>query len=193
MNKKILVGTIASTIILGGALGAGAMTDNFRTVGINTEQTAASNTSTESKVMTMEEAKKLALAEYNGVIESIELDKEWRKDIYEIEIKDGVMEYDIDLDAETGEFLKVKEEKDDDGDDDRSEDATNVKEEDLITEEKAIEIATKEVPGTVNKVERDHDDNRVEYDIEVQTDKGETDIEIDAETGEILSIDHDRD
>lgn len=194
MNKKILVGTIASTIILGGALGAGAMTDNFRTVGINTEETGASKTAGESKVMSMKEAKDLALAEYDGVVESIELDKEWRKDIYEIEMKDGETEYDIDLDAVTGEFVKVKEEKDDDDDDDddRAGDGQNVKEEDLITEEEAIDIATKEVPGTVSKVERDHEDNRVEYDIEIQTDKGEADIEINAETGEIISVEQDQ-
>ena len=196
MNKKIITGTIASAVILGGAIGAGAMTDNFRTVGIQTEDNNKS--SQDTKLLSMEEAKKIALAEYDGVVESFESDKDWGKHIYEIEIDNGAIEYELDMDAVTGEILKVEEDHDDDDDrEDSNQTSSNkgseTENKNLISEEEAIKIATDKVAGTVNKIERDKDDGRVEYEIEIRTDTGEADIEIDAETGEILSVDYDRD
>lgn len=197
MNKKIITGTIASAVILGGAIGAGAMTDSFRTVGIQTE--GSNYSAQDTKLLSMEEAKEIALAEYEGVIESFESDKDWGKHIYEIEIDNGEIEYDLDMDAKTGEILKAEEDRDNDDDDrdDSNQSSANsdsaAENKNLISEEEAITIATEKVAGTVKEIERDEDDGRVEYEIEIRTDDGDADIEIDAETGEILSVDYDRD
>lgn len=58
-----------------------------------------------------------------------------------------------------------------------------------ITEEEAIEIALKEVPGKVTDVAIEKKFGRVAYVIEIDADDGpETDVIIDIETGEILGV-----
>ncbi|WP_227396018.1 PepSY domain-containing protein [Jeotgalibacillus aurantiacus] len=212
MNKKVIIGTVASTVILGGALGAGAMTDQFRTVGIVNPEPA-----NESDLISVDEAKEKALAEYEGVVESVELEKQFRGYLYEIDIDNGEIDYDLDMDASTGEILKAKEERDDD-DDDRDDDnsqntdqaddnssdddnrtasatasngtSANTNEE-YITQEEAVSIAMAEVSGTLESVEFDDDDGRMIYEIEINTGNGDdddADFEIDAVTGEILEM-----
>ena len=51
---------------------------------------------------------------YNGKVTEIELDREWNREVYEVEIRtaDGY-EWDIEADAATGEILEEKRERDD--------------------------------------------------------------------------------
>ncbi|TFD94411.1 PepSY domain-containing protein [Jeotgalibacillus sp. R-1-5s-1] len=210
MNKKVIIGTVASAVILGGALGAGAMTDQFRTVGIVNPEPAE-----QSDLISVDEAKEKALAEYEGVVESVELEKQFRGYIYEIDIDNGEIDYDLDMDASTGEILKAKEERDDDGDDDDRDDdnsqnnqtnntsgddngtasataSNGTSAEEYITQEEAVSIAMAEVSGTLESVEFDDDDGRMIYEIEINTGNGDDDdaeFEIDAVTGEILEMD----
>lgn len=62
---------------------------------------------------------------------------------------------------------------------------------DLITEEKAIEIAEKAVNGTVMEIELDEDDTQYVYELELETSNGEAEVEIDAATGEVIETDVD--
>ena len=64
---------------------------------------------------------------------------------------------------------------------------------DLITREDAIKIAEKAVNGKAYSFEKDEDDGRIEYEIELITDSGEVEIEMNARSGEIIEIDHDDD
>lgn len=58
----------------------------------------------------------------------------------------------------------------------------------------AIEIALKEVPGTVQETELEKEDGKQVYEIEILTADGqEMEVEIDAETGAILEIEADGD
>ncbi|MCM3452666.1 PepSY domain-containing protein [Heyndrickxia oleronia] len=59
-----------------------------------------------------------------------------------------------------------------------------------ITAEQAISIAKKEIDGTVTKVEKDEDDGIIKYEVELQSNQGEVDIDIDANTGKIIEIDY---
>lgn len=69
------------------------------------------------------------------------------------------------------------------------------KTENTITMEKAEEIAVKEAGGTVEKVEYDKDNGRQNYEVELRGQDGDddTDVKIDALTGEVITIDRDDD
>ncbi|MEL7525452.1 MAG: PepSY domain-containing protein [Pseudomonadota bacterium] len=59
---------------------------------------------------------------------------------------------------------------------------------------KAIEIALKEVPGTVQESELEKEDGKQVYEIEILTADGqEMEVEIDAATGAVLEIEADGD
>ena len=53
----------------------------------------------------------------------------------------------------------------------------------LMTEQEAKDIALKEVNGTIIEAEYDHDDNRPHYEFEIQSNKEEVNVEVDAKTG----------
>lgn len=191
--KKVVVGTVASAVILGGAIGAGAMTDGFKTFGsVNPAP------SEPSELISVEEAKEKALAEYDGVVESIELEKKRDGYVYDIDVDNGDMDYDLDMDASNGEILRVEEERDDDDDSDDNVISTNSDgtagstSEDYISQEEAVEIALAEVEGTLESVELDDDDGRAVYEVEINTGSGDdAEFDIDAVTGEILEMDMD--
>ncbi|MFS0639102.1 PepSY domain-containing protein [Mesobacillus foraminis] len=81
--------------------------------------------------------------------------------------------------------------------DDRAENTAPAakKTENTISMEKAEEIAVKEAGGIVEKVEYDKDDSRENYEVELRSEDGndDTDVKIDAVTGEVISIDRDDD
>jgi uncharacterized membrane protein YkoI len=60
-----------------------------------------------------------------------------------------------------------------------------------ISIEEATKIATAKVMGKVTKVEKEMEQGRLEYKFEIQTSNGESDVRVDAETGEITRIKHD--
>ncbi|RCW77193.1 PepSY domain-containing protein [Saliterribacillus persicus] len=169
-----------------------------------------------SAYLSEKEAKTKAQEQFAGDVVEIELDEENNRKVYEIEIHGETHEYELKLDAESGEILKLEEkphtntvkeknskttekptsssetneankpstEKRDDTDDQGKTIDINT----LISKEKAKEIALKEADGTITDIELDEDDGRMLYEIEMDTDTNEVDIEIDAYTGEILSI-----
>ena len=53
----------------------------------------------------------------------------------------------------------------------------------LITAQEAKDIALKEVNGTITESDYDRDDKRPHYEFEIQSNKEEVNIEVDAETG----------
>jgi uncharacterized membrane protein YkoI len=66
------------------------------------------NQSTEKAIISLEEAKKIALGAFSGEIEDIELDKEDGRLIYEVEIERGDKEAKIEIDAYTGEVIIIE-------------------------------------------------------------------------------------
>jgi len=197
MKKNVLIIGVTGVVLLGGALGVGAFSDGT--------QEKASN------LISTKKAEEIAVTEVEGTVESVELEKDDGKLKYEVDLHDqnGNDDIDVDIDASSGEVIKVDRD-DDDGDDDKKvqtetvsaqstqngkdDDAgnsvTNVNEQGAnaqatklrITKDEAIAIATKETPGKV--VEVDYDDG--EYDIEIRTETHEIEYEIDARTGRIV-------
>ncbi|MFJ7825994.1 PepSY domain-containing protein [Psychrobacillus sp. NPDC096623] len=174
--KKLLIGSLATVLVISGGIGINALA-NDDNVNLSKTQSA--------KLIGIEKAKEIALKEVKGTLESVELEKNNGKTFYEVDI-DGEKskEYEVRVDAFNAKVLNVREENDDQNDDeDYDKVASNTK---LITEAKAIEIAQKQVKGTVLEIELDSDDGRYEYEIELSTDKGKAEFNIDASTGKIL-------
>lgn len=201
MNKK-LIGTLAGVVILGGVFGANAVADQFKTVGIPEEnfevaerttdddrtETAQSNpagSQSEETLLSLEEAKEKALTAFGGVVESIELERENGKMVYDIDIDNGREDVDLDMDAVTGEVLRSKTDWDDD---DRN---VYRNSDDLLTQQEALDIATAEFNGKLKEIELDDDNGRMIYEIELKNGDQEAEFDIDAETGDILEMELD--
>ncbi|WP_026583904.1 PepSY domain-containing protein [Bacillus sp. J33] len=173
MNKKLLVLSLSGAILLGGAAAAGADSIDDR---INSSKK-------QEELISLEEAKKIALSKADGQVESIEMERDNGQKYYDIDIEAGDLKYDIHVEAITGKVLSF--EKDWDGND------KGIIKDKIISEQKAIETAEKEVNGTVKEIEREEDDGKVIYEIELNTNKGEADVNIEASTGKVLSVEYD--
>ncbi|MEH7123603.1 PepSY domain-containing protein [Bacillus sp. JJ1773] len=184
MKKKFMIGVVSAAVILGGAVAAGAAKN---------DNPKAEMQNTNEKIITHEEAIKIALTKAEGYVESVELENKSGKRYFEVEIENKDKEFEIRIDAITGDVLSVKEDLDDDDDD--FEKTAKSTSNNFISIQKAIEIAEKEVNGKVIEINRDEDDNQLIYEVELKTSKGEAEVEIDAVTGKVLDveIDHDRD
>lgn len=106
------------------------------------------------------------------------------------EIKEG---QEVELETEHGQtFYKV--ESDDDDDDDSSKTSpsqpTNTS---ALSVEEASKIATNEVNGKITDIEKEMEHGRLEYKFEIQSDRGEADVRVDAETGKITRVKFDDD
>lgn len=135
-----------------------------------------------------DEAEAIALEETGGgIVQQLERDQDDGVELYEVEIEKEGHEYELDIAADSGKVIRAENERSDDDDDER----TNLPK-GTISSDKAIEIALKEVKGTVTEVELDEDDGQYVYEIEVKTNKdGETKIDVNALDGKILKVEID--
>lgn len=166
-----------------------------------------------------EDIRALVSEQYPGTITEVDIDKGFNKVVYEVEVESDGKEFEIKLDGNTGEVLKLEEKevrnknnsseltikekekqddktKDDNADDKKKEDVKADKSKDkkkvAISYEEAKKIALAEFDGTIKELELDEDDDRLIYEVEVKSKNGEAEMEIDAYTGEIISISIDR-
>ena len=172
-----------------------------------TEQ--ASSTEQETTMITAEDAKTIALQHADLVEEEVtfskcELDEDFDGPNYDVEFHtEDHLEYDYEIDAFTGEILGY----DWDGDDtlfaEGMEEATSdaASNEDIannshnptntiISEEDARKIALEQVSGAtdehIREFDRDYDDGRLKYEIEIFFEDKEYTFDIDARDGAIL-------
>ena len=82
----------------------------------DTNNQTANNQSTNNQttIISNEEAQKIAMDRVgnNGYLVKCELDSDDNRQVYEIEIKNGTIEYNIDVDAVSGEIVKYEEDQD---------------------------------------------------------------------------------
>ena len=185
MKKKFIIGAISAAVILGGAVAAGAAKNDYPKAELQ---------NTNQKMITHDEAIKIALTKAEGNVESVELETKYGKSYFEVDIENGHKDAEVRIDALTGDVLSVKEDLDDDDyDDDKFEKTAKSNQKGYISFQKAIEIAEKEVNGKVTDIDRDEDDDQLIYEVEVRTSKGEAEVEIDAVSGKVLNVDFDGD
>lgn len=203
MKKKLLIvsGVLAITIALG--------------VGI-----FQSNASEASPKLNHEEISQLISSQYPGTITELELEKDDNRAVYEVEIVNDGVEYELKVDGNSGEILKLKEkriaqkelakndnqekisvkeqnEKEEKVTESKNDLKTKVeskeakKQNTVIDKDEALEIALAEFPGEVDSIELDEEDGRLIYEIEIESGDEEAEFEIDAMTGEIIVIEID--
>lgn len=81
----------------------------------NEEETGKSTDLTNNSTnITEKQAIEIAQAKAKGTLTDLELDEDDNRLLYEIEIRNGKMEYDFEIDAKTGDIIKYEEDLDDD-------------------------------------------------------------------------------
>lgn len=94
----------------------------------------------------------------------------------------------IELETEHGQtFYKIE------SDDDSSNSTVSQSNTSALSVEEAAKIATNEVSGTITEVETEMEHGRLEFKFEIQSDQGEVDVRVDAETGKITRVKFDDD
>ena len=153
------------------------------------------NGTKKDNLLTNEEIIEKALTIVDGTVTEVELERTLTRTIYEVEINKDGFEYDLDMDAVTGKVLKNDKSADDKDDkEDLDDNSTKIDSSKVaITREAAIKTALIEATGTVTDVEIERDDSQTFYKIEVEDGAKEVEVKVDANTGEVLSVDEDDD
>ncbi|MFX3649000.1 MAG: PepSY domain-containing protein [Paenibacillus sp.] len=205
MNKhKLWIGSLSAAVLLGGSAVAASGNVNgqsVQTTPSSTTQSVTQNQNSTGKMLNASQAKALALKAADGKVDDVDLERRNGQTFYEVEIdRKGKNDVVVRLDAYTGKILAVVDDEDYDDDDDYEGAVTgntsnnSVSKQVKLTASQASNIALKQVTGgKVTKVELDHDDGRYVYEIELRTAQGEADVDIDANTGKVLSFDQDFD
>lgn len=122
-------------------------------------------------------------------LKSIELNREGKHYLYEIEGFDSNNEYSVNINAETGQIGHVHSEKLDH--DDRNQKALDFK--GTISRDDASRIAEEHVKGTSEewKLEQDEDTGKTYWEVKVKNGHQETEVKINAHTKEVISTEHD--
>lgn len=113
--------------------------------------------------------------------------------VYEVKFDAAEVEYDYEIDAESGRIISTDVERwDDDDRDDRNRTANaNV----AVSRDEAVKTALGKVSGATEKdvrIELDYDDGRYKYEGDIIYNGIEYDFEIDADSGRILEWEEDR-
>lgn len=171
MKKKWIIGSVVGALVLGlgGTYGVSAVTgnDNWK----------------ESEVkITQKEAEEAAGQEVDGLsIGKVEKDEEDGVFLYEIEGQsDKEKTVEIDVDANTGEILKVERGNDD---------SDNQSVEDMkVSEEDAEKAAKEKASGEVTEMEIDDG----HYDFEFKDGAIEYEVTVDGQTGEVIEFEKEK-
>lgn len=171
-NKKSITKlALIGALILGG-------------VSLTTKSYASSIQTNQSQIITLEEANKIALKQTkDGKILKSELDHNHGRTIYEIEILENNIKKEIDIDAVSGQILKI----DNDDSPSHSHMQTPVEAKISIDEAKAIALKNSS-NGTLKSIELDSKRGLPFYEVEILENNIEKEIRIDATNGNIIKF-----
>ncbi|BFI97825.1 MULTISPECIES: PepSY domain-containing protein [Priestia] len=176
---KVITTVLASAVLVGG-LGASAyaMTDQSK-----------SNAKKQTTTIEEAKAKDIALQKTDGGdITNIQLAVDDGVKQYEVDITKGNKEYDVDIDSSSGKIIEFDEDPKDD--DEKEENLQNASP--AISLDQAIKTALKSAKGTVNETDLDQENNRLVYEIEIDTaDQREATVSVDAKNGDVISVEID--
>lgn len=188
MKKFVYIPIVAGALALGGVAWANG-DDNPKGTD-STATGAVAPTAASEEMLSFEEASAKALAIANGAITDIELDRDSRTPHYEIDIDHEGYEYDVKVDAVTGDVLEEKREKEDRDDKDGNKQAAS---EEYITSDEAVKAAQAVAEGTVDEVEFDQENGSAYYEVKIENGGTEHEVYVDALDGEILKQEQDDD
>lgn len=205
MNKhKLWIGSLSAAVLLGGSAALASGSVNGQSVQPTQTSTTQSVTQTQNHtgtLLTVAQAKEAALKATDGKVDDVDLERRNGQTFYEVEIdKKGSNDVVVRLDAYTGKILAVVDDEDHEDDDDYNGTVAGTSSNQAaskqvkLTEAQASNIALKQVTGgKVTEIELDHDNGRYVYEVELRTANGEADVDVDANTGKVLSFDQDFD
>ncbi|HSP22754.1 MAG TPA: PepSY domain-containing protein [Planococcus sp. (in: firmicutes)] len=204
MRKLIYIPAAAGILALGGI--AWANTDanpaesNVQAESDQDIKADATQSTNQPKFLTFDEASEKALQEVDGKITDIELERDGRVPRFEVDIDKDGYEYDLKLDAVTGEILEQKREKDDTDDDEDDNFTSSEKSSSAtasangyISKDEAVAAAKTVASGTVEDLELDNDDGVAYYEIELKDGRTEYEVHVNAKDGSILKHETDKD
>ena len=193
MNNKTWIAVIVGAVVIS-------------VTGLGVQHITASS---DNSQLTKEEIAEIVEGKYPGEVEEIELERENGQLVYEAELKGPKGDYEVTLDAFTGDVVNLEEKppqtlQNDDvnpqtnneaneqthdnkssrSDGEPSENSEESPEPLRISIDQAATIALREVHGTI----KDRESDVITYEFEIETDSGVAEIEIDALTGEIITI-----
>lgn len=197
MNKNVAWDGDTKTVSLYGTLSEGQLVtdaDTFEPSG-NSQGNGNNIQQTPDGVITLDEASGIALNHAGLSGDAVrfvkqKMERERQGFVYEIEFvtADG-NEYDYEINAQTGEIISYDFDAEYYGGGSGQTDFGRVD----ITEDQAREIALSKAPGATQedivKLKLDRDDGRMVYDVKIIYGEREYDIEIDAQTGNVLETD----
>ena len=160
-----------------------------------TDADSFNSTNNKQGNLSLEDAKKIALEyakvkEKDAVFKKTKKDYENGKEVYDIEFYVGRDEYEIEIDINTGEIVKY--DFDIESSNSKNDTQSNLSLEDA--KKIALEYAkVKEKDAVFKKTKKDYENGKEVYDIEFYVGRDEYEIEIDANTGEIIEYDLDYD
>lgn len=179
MKKMVISGIVIAGLMLGGTTLVAANMDNSDS---KKETQIVEHVKDNNKVISIDQIKEIVLSQYEGHIEDIDFEQENGVAYYEVEVENGSMDYDLIIDAYTGEILTS-------GFDDDEGLVHSLDK--IISIDEAKKIALSHFSGDIKEIELDEDDGRFAYEIEMKTAHGEVDLTIDALTGKLLKQDID--
>lgn len=190
MKKRWVIAPVAAGILAIGGMGAFAE-DTGKLVQADTAEAKVKQAA--SGWISADEAKSIALeAAGGGEVREMELDRDDRE--YEFEILGESGEVDVKIDAKSGKVLETEQDDQDDDRDDQDDDHQAAPD-NLISEEEAIRIA-KDKTGSaaeVTEAELDEEDGRWHYELELRDGRHEYDVDVDAESGDVINFEKDED
>ncbi|MDT2522480.1 PepSY domain-containing protein [Enterococcus raffinosus] len=198
MKKLIILGL--SVVLLGGLAGCNSDSEEpngSSTTSQKTSQTSKKQTSSEQNTnfqVSVEDAIKEYQKEYpDSDITSIDLETSFGRYLYKVEGVDDNKEYEVRVDADTKEISKEREEELDMEDKDgvkRKEDKLDLA--NLLSVVKVSDIAIKHVgSGKATDWSLDKDMGTTYWEVKVMDGHKETEVKIDAQSGDILETETD--
>ncbi|MGM0920198.1 MAG: PepSY domain-containing protein [Bacillota bacterium] len=140
----------------------------------NLQQVKKTDSAKEEKPAISEaEAKKLAEETYRGNVQALTLHRK----IYSITVLTKTEQIKLEMNADSGKIT--------------SEDKSSIEKNTQhvkLTEEQAKKIALAEVNGKIEDIDLEEEEDRVFYEVEIESGQQEATIQIDAYTGKVLSV-----
>lgn len=199
-NSKIaLLGTAILALIGGGtAIAQGSNTYLWMSTheggSDKTAMTSAGDTIPIDTAVTVSQAIVIAEQYAGGKANQAQFESKRGQSFFEVEVVNGTKIMDVRIDAHSGTVMGSKEDKPDSDKDEIEANALNAP----ISLLQAIDTTERQVGGKVRKVELEHEQSALVYDLELMNNSKVMDVTVDAHSGAVLRVkvdetDHDGD